>query len=33
MVFHPSDPRFWKAIVGVISLVVGCGLAWLVLQM
>ncbi len=33
MVFQPSDPRFWKAIVGVISLVLGCSLAWLMLQM
>ena len=32
-VFQPNDPRFWKALVGVVSLVVSCGLAWLVLQL
>jgi hypothetical protein len=33
MVFQPNDPRFWRAIIGLIALVVGSGLAWLVLQM
>ena len=32
-VFQPNDPRFWKALVGVVSLVVSCALAWLVLQL
>lgn len=32
-VFQPNDPRFWKALVGVVSLVVSCGLAWLMLQL
>lgn len=33
LVFQPNDPRFWKALVGVVSLVVSCGLAWLMLQL
>lgn len=33
LVFQPNAPRFWKALVGVVSLVVRCGLAWVVLQL
>jgi len=33
VVFQPNDVRFWRALVGVIALMVGCGLAWLMLQL
>ena len=33
LVFQPNAPRFWKALVGLVWLVVSCGLAWLVLQL
>ena len=32
-VFQPNDPRFWKAILGVVSLTLSCTLAWLMLQL
>ena len=30
--FQTSDPRFWKAVVGIISLMTSCMLAWLILK-
>ena len=31
--FQPNDPRFWRALLGIIALLVGCSLAWLMLSL
>ena len=31
--FKTNDPRFWKAVTGIISLVLSCSLAWLILEL
>ncbi|QNI76848.1 putative conserved membrane protein [Synechococcus sp. MVIR-18-1] len=31
--FQTNDPRFWKAVAGIISLVLSCSLAWLILKL
>ncbi|EAR18443.1 hypothetical protein WH7805_01372 [Synechococcus sp. WH 7805] len=33
LVFQPNDPRFWRALLGILSLIVGCSLAWVILQL
>ena len=30
--YQTNDPRFWKALAGIISLVVSFTLAWLILK-
>ena len=29
--FQPGDPRFWRALLGITSLVMGASLAWVML--
>jgi hypothetical protein len=31
--FQTNDPRFWKAAIGIISLVLSCALALLILKL